>query len=270
LLDRYHTEPGKTVPLLESFRDKQARSSYQVLTAAISHLPLDTRVVDVACGDGHLLALLAARGMNRLVGIDRSPQEVAAARARLGPGVALHCCDASALPLPDRSVDVVVCHMALMLMEPVDLVLAEIARVLQPGHFLLAIINRAHPDPAFEVFSRELRQVNAAAGLDRLQLGPPDIYSRAGLRARLRRPCFDADSLSIHDFVVQVRASPQGLWPLFECRYDVFRLPASAQAALQQSLLSAWDGLCDPSGQVTAAMGLRLIKCPTRAAVGSS
>ena len=263
LLERYHANPGKTVAMLEPFRDGQGRSSYQVLAAELSDLPPDPTVLDVACGDGHLLALLAARGIRRLVGVDRSPEELAAARARLGPRADLFCHDASALPLPDRSMDAVVCHMALMLMDSLDRTLAEIARVLVPGHWLVAVINRPHPDPVVGVYSQELRRVIAEVGLDRLRLGPPDIFSIAGLRTRLRRPYFDEERVAIQDFVVQFRASPQELWPLLESTYDVFRLPAVAKVAMQRTVISMWDAMCDGCGQLTAAMGLRLIKCPT-------
>lgn len=265
LLERYHAHPGKTVAMLEPFRDEQGRTSYQILAAELSDLPPDPRVLDVACGDGHLLALLAARGIRRLVGVDRSPEELTAARARLGPRADFFCHDASALPLPDRSVDAVVCHMALMLMDSLDQTLAEIARVLVPGRWLVAVVNRPHPDPVFAVYSQELRRVTAEAGLDRLRLGPPDIFSIAGLRTRLRRPYFDEERVAIQDFVVQFRASPQELWPLLESTYDVFRLPAIAKAAMQRTVISMWDAMCEGCGQLTAAMGLRLIKCPTLA-----
>lgn len=256
--------------MLRSFRDAEGRSSYDVIADEVSGMPRQACLLDLACGDGYLLELLAGRDFERLVGIDRSAEEIEAAKLRLGPGVELHCQDASALPLPDGSMDAVLCHMALMLMDPVEPVLGEISRVLAPGGRLLAVINRRHPDPACEVFSRELRRVTLEAGLERLRLGPPDIYTTAGLRALLSRSALDETQASIQDFVVGVRATPPELWTLFEAMYDVFRLPEPSQAALARALLDAWGALADDRGELGAEMGMRLLVCPARDARSSS
>jgi hypothetical protein len=156
--------------------------------------------------------------------------------------------------------------MALMLMAPVEAVLAEVARVLRPGGVFAAVINRRHPDPAFEAFSRELRRVTADAGLDRLRLGSADVSTLAGLRAHLSRARLDEGRVRIHDFVVRLWTTPDALWPIFEAMYDVFRLPASAQERLSPALIAAWEALADEQGRIGAEMGMRLVVCPARRA----
>lgn len=252
--------------MLERFRDAQGCSSYDLLVAEASGLSRDAHLLDLACGDGPLLALLATRGFEHLAGVDRSPEEIAAAERRLGPHVQLHCQDAARLPLPDGSMDGVLCHLALMLMDPVEPVLVEVARVLVPGGLFLAVINRRHPDPAFDVFSRELRRVTVDAGMERLRLGPADIFTVAGLRAHLSGAGLDEGRARIHDFVVGVRTTPRGLWPIFEAMYDVFRLPERSREALADALLAAWEALADDHGQLGAEMGMRLVACPALAA----
>lgn len=91
------------------------------------------RVLDLACGDGELLALLGRRA----VGIDSSAGEVRAARAR---GVCAVQARAQALPFAAAGFDAVTCHLALMLMPDLDAVAAEIARVLAPGGVLAAVV----------------------------------------------------------------------------------------------------------------------------------
>jgi SAM-dependent methyltransferase len=253
--------------MLEGFRDAEGRTSYDVLVDAVSNLARDARVLDLACGDGYLLAQLAARGFSYLSGIDRSPQELTAARVRLGPGIRLHCCAADTLPFLDGSMDVVVCHMALMLMDPVEAVITAITRVLRPGGAFAAVINRYQPDPAFGAFSRELGWVTAEAGLERLRIGSPDLFTERGLRARLGHPRF-AEPIALRDFTVEQRTSPGGLWSCFEAMYDVFRLPEMARAALERALLAAWAALAS-DGQLTAAMGMRLVICRTAGEAGS-
>jgi len=97
-------------------------------------------VVDLACGNGPLAGELAARGW---VGVDLSRAELSlGSRQRVGP-VAL--ADVAALPVADRSAGSVVCSMALMLVQPLDRVLAEVARVLRPGGVFVALMPSRHP-----------------------------------------------------------------------------------------------------------------------------
>ncbi|MEU2201234.1 methyltransferase domain-containing protein [Isoptericola sp. NPDC019482] len=101
--------------------------------AAFCSLDAPRDVLDVATGTGLVLRALAAsrprpRGMT---GVDLSPDMLAVARREL-PGAAFVRADAAALPVADRSVDLVTCVTALQLMPRRDLVLAEWARVLRP------------------------------------------------------------------------------------------------------------------------------------------
>ena len=94
-------------------------------------LPLqpDDRILDLGCGDGRLTLDAAARGA-RMVGVDLSPDLVAAARAR---GLDAQVADAAALPYPDASFDGVLSNAALHWMTAPEPVLGEVARVLKPG-----------------------------------------------------------------------------------------------------------------------------------------
>lgn len=107
---------------------------YQWLAQAVPAAP--GRVLDLACGSAPMRPALPTADSYR--GVDRSAAELDAARLR---GVdTLIRADAHALPMPDASVDTVVCSMALMIVEPLDAVLAEIRRVLRPGGVLASTI----------------------------------------------------------------------------------------------------------------------------------
>lgn len=86
--------------------------------------------LDAACGTGRFAEFLARCG-HRVVGVDSSPDMLAYARRRV-PGGEFRVGELDRLPLPDDSVDVIVCALALEHV-PLQPVFAEFARVLRPG-----------------------------------------------------------------------------------------------------------------------------------------
>lgn len=93
-----------------------------------------TRLLDVGCGTGELLAAAAARGAV-LAGADLAPGMVARSRAA-APGADVRVADAADLPWPDGSFDVVAVVNALHLADDPAAAVAESARVLGPGGVL--------------------------------------------------------------------------------------------------------------------------------------
>ncbi len=107
----------------------------------------DPLILDVATGTGRLPLLMArvARFQGHVIGIDASRRMLHKAREKVRrecfePFVTLLRHDASALPFPDRSFNVVTCIEALEFMPDPKQTLAEMTRVLRPGGLLLATI----------------------------------------------------------------------------------------------------------------------------------
>ncbi len=124
-------------------------SSYQLLAQAVASAQAQTdpvTILDLACGDGELLPVLLAEFGDRcqIVAADMSEHQLEVAKARFSrPNITFQREMAQQLSVPDASVDAVLCHMGLMLMRPVEPVLAEVARVLKPGGIFSAIVARA-------------------------------------------------------------------------------------------------------------------------------
>jgi ubiquinone/menaquinone biosynthesis C-methylase UbiE len=91
--------------------------------------------LDAACGTGRHSEYLARRG-HQVIGVDRSLQMLAVARAKI-PGGDFRAGDLHRLPVPDQHVDLVVCALALAHVPDLAAVLAEFARVLRPGGHLV-------------------------------------------------------------------------------------------------------------------------------------
>lgn len=102
-----------------------------------------TRLLDVGCGTGELLADAAARGA-AVAGADVAPAMAARAR-RAAPGADVRVADAEDLPWADGAFDVVAAVALLHLADDPGAAVAEAARVLAPGG-LLAVCGWAERD----------------------------------------------------------------------------------------------------------------------------
>jgi SAM-dependent methyltransferase len=110
-----------------------------VVRGILASLPVGI-ALDAACGTGRHAAYLADIG-HHVIGVDSSAEMLQVARTKL-PGVELHQADLHELPVPDQSVDVVVCALALTHEADLDPVLAEFARVMRPGGHLVVSDSR--------------------------------------------------------------------------------------------------------------------------------
>jgi demethylmenaquinone methyltransferase/2-methoxy-6-polyprenyl-1,4-benzoquinol methylase len=108
-------------------------------TVRALRLPMDSRVLDLACGTGDLCRELE-RASLRPIGIDFSFGMLAEARTQ----VPLVQGDALRLPVPDASIDGVTCGFALRNFVDLGGFFAELARVVRPrGH--VALLEVAEP-----------------------------------------------------------------------------------------------------------------------------
>jgi SAM-dependent methyltransferase len=123
--------------------------SWAAWSRALGHLlpPLD--VADVGCGEGYL-TLEAARWARRVIAVDRSAAVLARAKQlaerRKVTNVTWKRGEIEKLPLPDRSVDVVLLSQTLHHAADPGRVLREAARVLRPGGRVLILDLRAHDE----------------------------------------------------------------------------------------------------------------------------
>lgn len=234
-------------------------SSYDVLTSLVPSVDTPLNVLDLACGDGHLLGLLAARRQPQLqlLGVDMSEAELAAARAALPPSVRLLPGRGQALDLPSASVDYLVSHMALMLMDDIEQVVREMRRVLRPGGQFAAIVGRTFLlGEVNDVFMRVFKPI-ASDALPPLRFGDRRAGSEAGWRELLDAGFTDVE---FDDIDVPWTPTPAELWAALLDTYDIDRLDGDARQRLRSAFLDAVAPLQASDGTLATGWGLRLVR----------
>jgi ubiquinone/menaquinone biosynthesis C-methylase UbiE len=106
----------------------------QAYLAEVS-FPAQARVLEVGCGTGAVVRLLAGwPNVGEVIGVDPSPGLLAKARALSAhlPTVSFQEADGKALPFPAASFDVVVLHTVLTHVPDPEKLLAEVFRVVRP------------------------------------------------------------------------------------------------------------------------------------------
>jgi SAM-dependent methyltransferase len=138
-------------------------------------------ILEIGCGSGGELAILTSLGAvpGRLHGIDIREEALAAARDRI-PGASLVAGDASALPWPDHSFDLVYQATALSSMlsrEMRDRVAAEMRRVTRPGGVIVSYDFAWNPRnrDTLGITLAELRRLFPGLAMEahRVTLAPP-------------------------------------------------------------------------------------------------
>lgn len=207
---------GFTESCASRCRDELDRNSYELLANSVDPARHKS-VLDLACGSGVLLEICSQRfGPDiALTGVDMSAEELALARQRIpDPTIELHKGVAQNLHfIGDGTIDVILCHWALTLMDQVPLVLAEVKRVLKPDGIFSAIVDgdattapgyaEIH-DLIYRIVQREYPDYGA------IDLGDPRVRTAQALK-ELAVASFEGARVDIEPVVLNLSAAPDVL-----------------------------------------------------------
>lgn len=192
-------------------------------------------MLDLGCGDAYLVSRLGAHA----VGLDLAPSQELAERSEAGRGRAdragrharLVAGRAQAMPFADGAFDACVCHLAFMLFDALDDVVAELRRVVVPGGLFAAVLGGGPPahDDGADAFHRFLAiaPLRGTGGF-----GDPRARTEHGWRA-----LFGA-APSFERFEVDLSGSFDEVWQFLGASYQLADEDAPAVRAQLQALYS--------------------------------
>jgi SAM-dependent methyltransferase len=170
--------------------EDQQVPNYEAALARVGLAPGQT-VLDVGCGVGAFLRLVAQRG-GRPHGIDASEALLDVARSRL-PDADLRVGDMEALPYPDDTFDLVTGFTSFFFASDIVAALREAGRVAKPGAAIVVNVWGPHEANDLEAVKSIIRPyfpprpADAPVEPDYSQLGAlEDIATRAGLEPETR------------------------------------------------------------------------------------
>lgn len=154
--------PERFVPA--AMRGQLVEAEHLVRYFWAAQLARGRRVLDAGCGTAYGTRMLAEAGAASVVGVDRAASVLDEVRAQCPANVELVDGDLRALPLDDRSFDLVVCFEVIEHLEDPDAALRELERVVSSdGLVLISSPNRdvyepGNPHHLHEYTPGELRE----------------------------------------------------------------------------------------------------------------
>jgi ubiquinone/menaquinone biosynthesis C-methylase UbiE len=258
----YHRNHVGTTPL--SFADAEVindtsprQSSYDWLANRVPKTGRPIRLLDLGCGCGWLLSLLAARNQPGLtmIGVDISSDELTLAAKRLDGAALLLEARAQALPLSPATVDIVLSHLAIMVMSDMEAVVDNIRNVLVPGgEFACVVWSRALPGDVSDLLMQELREaIRSEPGALRA-LGDARTVSANGLRSLFHH---GFHLVEMTDLAVRKYGTANAIWDALVPNYDTYRLSPGNIAMRRQSFIKKVEHLSDNNGIIECTLEFR-------------
>jgi len=143
IIDSWHTN---AVPWTAAVREQRIESRRLVTDRAVIDAVMSRRpasVLDVGCGEGWLVRALAARGVDRIIGVDVVPALIDQARAAGRGEFRVASYEEIARGELQVTVDLAVANFALIGKEAVDALIKATPTLLRPGGAL--VVQTLHP-----------------------------------------------------------------------------------------------------------------------------
>lgn len=241
LIESHADAPSMTPHAFAAFKSIEGQNSYEILAQKLKSR-LDTRILDLGCGDGHLIqyVLPSLQKHATLTGVDMSEAELNIAKSKnKDPRISFSLGTAQHLPCENASVDHVLCHMVFMLITPLDPVISELKRILKKGGAFSAVIGNtknATPTVWHEIMNSVYNPIFVEyPKLKEATFGDARVNSEAGLQS-IFNPGSGFSSPTIYDFSIIAPMKPDTAWAVMKDMYFVSMLPNDKKQKVEKDL----------------------------------
>ena len=201
IIHKYYA--GFTEKVATSCRDSNGNNSYDLLLNIIDkNKHKNSDVLDIACGSGVLLKLLSIKNFtlqSKLTGVDISDSELQLAHNKLSHlDINLYKDKAQNLDfIENNSQDLIFCHWALTLMNPIIPVLKNVKRLLRNEGIFSAIIDGdINIAPGYsevhDIIYKQVQKECSMYGL--IEIGDSRVRSAKSLNQLIKEIFTDADN----------------------------------------------------------------------------
>lgn len=232
LLLQYHKQhTGITYELFKEFKSKEGYNSYELISNEIKITKAEkVELLDIACGNGIISQYCLKKSSNiKYIGIDISKHQIELAKTmHEGNNIEFRVEDSGDMSFRDSKFDYVVCHLALMLLNPVQKTLHQIERVLKTNGYFLAIVNsRKVNDELLKKIMIKVGQFikSKCPDFGIKNGGNSKTYDKDGLEFLLKEFPTLSKNIEVIELELIRKMTFMEFWKLISSSYNVFSLP---------------------------------------------
>lgn len=248
-------QAGDIASVFNMFRTADNQTSYEALIAGPYHLKGKT-ILDIPCGSGPLIQLMSNEvgSSGKLIGVDFNGDEIKKARESIKQeNIQFLCEKAQSLSIASNTIDVIFCHLGLMLFNPIEPVIKEMSRVLKQGGFFVAnLISSENHSAVFEEYCKIThayeRHISEA---QQFSWGDPRVNTSEGLKELFGVDHGFSGNVEKTRYTVGHRDTPETMLKLLRTFFQIsYLLAKDDRIKCEKELLAVLERFQDKNGQV--------------------
>jgi ubiquinone/menaquinone biosynthesis C-methylase UbiE len=248
-------QAGDLASAFNLFKTTDNHYSYEMLIAGPYHLNGKT-ILDMPCGSGPLTQMVGHEvgPTGHVIGVDFNDDEIKKARATIKQeNIQFLCENAQNLSVSTQSIDVIFCHLGLMLFHPLEPVIKTISRILKPGGFFVAnLISGKDHSAVFQDYCKithDYEQYIPKA--HRFSWGDPRVNTTEGLSALFNTGLGFSRAIERTQYIVGHCDTPETMLKLLRAFFQIsYLLEENDRIKCERELLNMLEKSEDKSGQV--------------------
>lgn len=248
-------QAGDIAFVFNVFKTADQKTSYEALIVGPYHLNGKT-ILDIPCGSGPLIQRVSNEvgPGGYLIGVDFNGDEIKKACESIKQGNIQFLCEkAQNLPIASNTIDVIFCHLGLMLFNPIEPVIKEVSRVLKQGGFVVAnLISSKNHSAVFKEYCKITHDYERhIPKAQQFSWGDSSVNTPEGLKVLFGIDQGFSDNIEKAHYTVGHRDTPETMLKLLRTFFQIsYLLGESDRIKCERELLAVLERFQDENGQV--------------------